>query len=93
MRMILRSVITHYKGKVFFIVYDDIHPENEGTTGIGWTIKDAIRDFCNQYNAWAFYDDDQALLLDEGDVSLIRTEVRLQQLTPSIRTATRYRCR
>lgn len=73
--MKLKLQIIEYPGKRFFLVYDDIHEENEGLKGVGWTVPDAVEDFREQYNKASFYDDDTPVFCSADDITICRTRI------------------
>ena len=68
--MRLQLEIIQYRGKEHFLVYDNVHSENEDILGIGWTVTDAVGDFLGQLNALSFFDDDTPVYVSGADVSI-----------------------
>ena len=76
--MRLRTVIqNHADGRKTFLVYDDIHGKNSGIIGKGWTLADAVSDFVDEYNRWAFFDDDIPGILSRDDIELSRPVINI----------------
>lgn len=72
--------IIQNKEKRYFQVYDDTHPENSDLLGVGWTVTDAVRDFCGQLNSLSFYDDDTPVFITESQVEVKKSRIFLNSL-------------
>ena len=77
--MRLKTMIQiHGDGRQSFLVYDDIHGISSGIIGQGWTLTDAVQDFVDEYNRWAFFDDDTPAMISRDDVELIKPMITLK---------------
>lgn len=72
--------IIQNKEKRYFHVYDDTHAENGDLLGVGWTVTDAVRDFCEQLNSLSFYDDDTPVFINESQVEVKKSRIFLNSL-------------
>lgn len=61
-------------------VFDENDSGNAGICGTGWTIRDAVDDFVEQFNRWSFYDDDTPVHISRDDVGLKRVRFREQRM-------------
>ena len=73
--MRLTAEIREVRGRKGFLVQEDIHRENEGLIGQGWTIKDAIDDFLEQYNNSSFYDDETPIFISRDSIEIKRLKI------------------
>lgn len=77
--MRLRVQITrHADGRRSFLVWEDIRSMHMGILGRGWTLPDAVEEFLEEYNRWAFFDDNTPAMISRDDISLGRPSVILE---------------
>jgi|GEM_PF-6483171 hypothetical protein len=61
--------------KTSFLVFEDIHKENEGIIGQGWALKDAVDDFLEEFHKSAFYDDETPVVISRDEVEIEKVKI------------------
>jgi len=75
--MRLTIVIQSTEKGDMYRVFDEYNSENASICGTGWSIREAVDDFVEEFNRLSFYDDDTPVYLSRDKVELKRISYRI----------------
>lgn len=64
----------------FYRVYDEYDSRNASICSTGWSIRDAVDDFVEEFNRLSFYDDDTPVLIGRDEIELKRIRYRIPRM-------------